>query len=364
MRRGIRRLGPICAVLAFFLCGCSSAEIIAPKAGIPAVFAYTPPSPEEAGAQAQVLSAAQRVTVEVRRADGVLDALKERYGEAAKQLQAEAQTAGEPRSPTEEMKALREEIRLRWHDRESLLIDQVDRFEEFLDRYPHNWYARHRYAWFLDENNMRYEAAQEWQRVIQLEPAFPYAYNNLGSLYNHMGRDMEAVDLFLKAIELHDTDPTFHENLAVNYSTHRNEVAEKFGWDLPRVFHECMVEYRRALELAPTDIHLAREVATQHVLAKYFGVADNPEQEIEDWKYYLSLELTDNQRGAACRSIGRIYLTRKNDYAAAQEWLEKALECFVAPDPSSKLLLERARKAAAEDRTPTTEEQTTGGETR
>ena len=51
--------------------------------------------------------------------------------------------------------------------------------------------------------------------------------------------------------------PALHLNLAVNYSVHRSDVAEKFGWDLPRVFGECMAEYRKALALAPKDVEIA-----------------------------------------------------------------------------------------------------------
>jgi len=251
---------------------------------------------------------------------------------------------GAPPPPTEEeVEAVRRKMEMKWYALADLLGAVVDRYEEFLLRYPHNWYVRHRYAWFLADVHMNYEAAVEWRRVIAQAPDFPYAYNNLGSLYNHMGRDMEAVDLFRKAISLKDDDPTFHVNLAVNYSTHRDDVAEKFGWDLPRVFRECIGEYRRARELAPGDADIARDLATQYVLAKFFGVEDTADEAIEAWRYYLGLELTPIQRAMGLRNLGRIYLREKNDPAAALDYLEKSRQLL--DNSATRTLLKQARAA-------------------
>jgi len=164
----------------------------------------------------------------------------------------------------------------------------------------------------------------------------------LGSLYNHMGRDAEAIDLFRKAIMLLDDDPVFHLNLAVNYSTQRHEAMEKFGWDLPRVFRECIASYHRARELAPDDIEIARDLAGQYVLAKHFKIENTADEALEAWKYYLSLDLTPNQRAIGSRNMGRIYLREKNDRATAIGWFEKAVE--LSDDTTNRMLLEQARK--------------------
>ena len=159
-----------------------------------------------------------------------------------------------------------------------------------------------------------------------------------------MGRDKESIELFRKAISLYYDDATFHTNLAVNYSTHRAETAELYGWDLPRIFEECIAEYRKALALKPEDKQIAFDLASQYVLAKHFKVTDTADRAIADWNYYLTLDLSDTQRGMAYRNIGRIFLVEKKDYTEAITWLEKALAVF--DDPSSKVLLERARKEA------------------
>lgn len=245
------------------------------------------------------------------------------------------------RPTQEEVDALYKKAKAARDHYDSLLTAQVNRYEEFLKRYPQNWYARHRFAWFLADHVIWQKAAEEWRKVIELKPDFPYAYNNLASLYNHMGRDMEAIDLYRKAIELRDDDPTFHMNLADNYSLHRKEVAAKFGWDAPRVFRESVAEYRRARELVPNDPQIARRLAAHYVHAGYFGVEDVADEQIAAWEYYLKLDLTPHQRGVGCRNLGRIYLRQKKSPATALGWLEKSVELL--DDPASHKMLNQAK---------------------
>ena len=225
-----------------------------------------------------------------------------------------------------------------------LIRTQCDRYEQFLKKYPDNWFQRHRYAWFLADNHLEDAAAAEWRRVIEQAPTFPYACNNLGTLYNHMGRDLEAILLYRKAIELYPDDADFHVNLAVNYSTHRAEASKEFGWDLPRVFRECILSYQRARALNPKDPEIAHDLANQYVLAKFFGLQNTADEAIEAWKYYLALELTPTQRGAADRNMATICLRQKNDPAAAQKLLEEALT-LMPDDSTCKMLLEQCKAA-------------------
>jgi len=227
-----------------------------------------------------------------------------------------------------------------------LIQEQRDRYEAFLGKYPDNWYQRHRYAAFLADNHLPDDAAALWRRVIEQAPAFPYAYNDLGTLYNHMGRDLEAILLYRKAIELFPDDADFHLNLAVNYSTHRAEASKEFGWDLPRVFRECILSYQRARALRPNDPQIASDLANQYVLAKFFGVQDTADEAIEAWKYDLALQLTPTQRAVADRNMASLYLRQKKDPATAQKLLEEALT-LLPGDSTCKMLLDQARAAQA-----------------
>ena len=227
---------------------------------------------------------------------------------------------------------------------DALVRYQGDRYEEFFSEYPADWYERHRFADFLADNDLNYEAAAQWRKVIEMAPTFPYAYNSLGALYNHMGRDLEAVLLFRKAIEIKDDDPVFHENLAVNYSAHRSEVSGEFGWDLPRVFRECILSYQRARALAPKDREIAFDLASQYVLAKFFHAENTADEAIEAWKYYLSLDLKPVQYVMGFRNVGTIYLREKKDPVTARAWIEKAL-ALMPDDPSCKAVLQQCEAA-------------------
>ncbi len=308
---------------------------------------YQPQTLRESWTQLQLLAADRKARKSIEQARDVFSAATSRHRAAAGAFYAKELRPGVVRPTQEQLEALRREAEAKWLSFKDFMIRQVDRYEDFLVRYPQNWYVRHRYAWFLADHTLGYEAAEEWRKVIKLAPDFPYAYNNLASLYNHMGRDLEAVDLFRKAIALKDDDATFHVNLAVNYSTHRFEVAEKFGWDLPRVFRECVAEYRKARELIPAEVEVARELASQYVLAKHFGVEDAADEAIEAWQYYLALDLTRIQRGIGCRNVGSIYLKKKKDPAAALEWLKKAVELL--NDPSSRTMLQQAVAALQDE---------------
>jgi tetratricopeptide (TPR) repeat protein len=161
-----------------------------------------------------------------------------------------------------------------------------------------------------------------------------------------MGRDLEAILLYRKAIELYPDDADFHMNLAVNYSTHRAETSREFGWALPVVFRECILSYQRARALRPKDPDIAYDLASQYVLAKFFGVKDIADEAIEAWKYYLTLDLTPTQRGVADRNEATLYLKQKNDPAAAQKLLEEALT-LLPDDSTCKTLLKQAVAAQA-----------------
>jgi len=307
------------------------------------VRSYTARSPEELAEQAALAVEDAKARVKI---PPLLDAAQnasDSYYRAALTLAAVKLPPQVKRPTKEEVEALQKKAVDAWAVVIQIRKEEVDKYKAFLAKYPKNWYVRHRLAWFMADHELRHEAAEEWRKVIELEAKFPYAYNNLGSLYNHMGRDLEAIALFLKAIELKPDDPMFYTNLAANYSLHKQEVAEKFGWTTQRVFEETVACYRKALELAPKDKLIAHELATQYVLAKRFGVADTADEAIAAWRYYLKLNLKPNERGAAFRSMGRIYLKEKRDYAEAMKCFEQAMKLM--PDATNELLLKRAREA-------------------
>ena len=338
--------GLIGLVAALMIAGCASAPP-ATETSPAVVMDYPAQSEAESAARRSVMEA----DAETRKAlDGAYERAREAYSEyavAASLLKAEELPEGDATPTEEQVEALRVAAEAAWLKYWLPLNEQMDRYDRFLKRYPENWYVRHRFAWFLADMQFQKFAAEEWERVIQQEPRFPYAYNNLATLYNHMGRDKESIALFRKAIELQNDDPVFWINLAVNYSTHRAEAMELYGWDLPRTFRECLNAYRRARELDPHNVEIARDLATQFVLAKYFNVADTADEALEAWDYYLGLDLSNDQRVFGCVNVGRIYLREKDDPETAIRWLAKALALDEGND-AAKAVMKSAREALAE----------------
>ena len=331
------------AIVTLIITGCAGPEVAAP--GQPKVVMTCPSQGlEEMWARHRLKKADGRAREDIEKAREVAEAASGRFGAAKARLEAKDLPEGETRPTKEEVEALLKEAKDRWWDWWKAINDQIDRYDQFLQKHPENWHVRHRFAWFLADMNLRYEAADEWERVIEQEPNFPYAYNNLGSLYNHMGRDKESIQLFRKAISMVNDDPVFWINLAVNYSTHRKETMDLYGWDLPRTFRECMNAYRRALALDPKNVSIARDMASQYVLAKHFKVTGWADDALKDWDYYLGLDLNDNQRIFGYMNVGRIHLTQKNDPRTAIEWLKKA-EAIDEHQPSIKALLKMADDA-------------------
>ena len=267
----------------------ATTAFLPPAPGI--VLSYEPKSPEETAAIAQIAVEEVEITPLIEKAqEEALQAIDE-YDAAARSLKAPALPPGYVRATKEQVDKLHKTAEEKLAAYRAVIQKQRDRYVAFFKKYPDNWYERHLFAWFLANSHLEEDAAAEWRRVIELAPNFPYACNNLGTLYNHMGRDLEAILLYRKAIELYPNDADFYVNLAVNYSTHRAESSKQFGWDLPQTFRECILAYQRARTLKPKDPEIAYDLASQYVLAKYFDVPNTADEAIEAWKYYLALDL-------------------------------------------------------------------------
>lgn len=60
-------------------------------------------------------------------------------------------------------------------------------------------------------------AIDNYRMSNKANPAFPFAYYNLGCAYLKVGKLQKAKIAFLKAIEIKNTEPDFHYNLAYTY---------------------------------------------------------------------------------------------------------------------------------------------------
>mgnify|MGYP006296517143 CR=1 FL=1 len=324
-------------------CAATNGEPVIPA---DTLLAYTPRDEVEAEEQEALLKISDTVTNEINVMRTEAENRVRAFRNAERVMHARDLPEEVERPTAKQVAALRAEALAAWKEVDRAILDHMDTFARFLEKYPNNWYARHRLAWFLESVGNWPEAARQWRRVIELAPGFPYAYNNLGSLYDHMGRGPEAAQLYRIAVALYPDEAVFHLNLAVSYSTKRYELMQMYQWDHERIWNECIAAYRRARELEPEDVQIAYDLASQYVMAPYFGIEETADEALRAWDDYLDLNLSAHKRGVACRNVGRILLTEKKEYDEAIRWLEEAVELL--DDPGSKTLLERARKARAE----------------
>lgn len=70
-------------------------------------------------------------------------------------------------------------------------------------------------------------AIENYRKCNKLNPEFAYGYYNLGCAYLKAGELRKAKIAFLKAIEIKNTVPEFHYNLAYTYKMLKNEKLSK-----------------------------------------------------------------------------------------------------------------------------------------
>jgi tetratricopeptide (TPR) repeat protein len=95
------------------------------------------------------------------------------------------------------------------------------------------------------------QAVEAYYDAIRLNPGLIQAYNNLGSLLEHLQKYPEAIEIYERAIRQDPTDPLLHRNLGI--------VCEKMG-----NLDKAVAEYRNYARLAQTP-----DPAVQSILEQY-----------------------------------------------------------------------------------------------
>ncbi len=104
---------------------------------------------------------------------------------------------------------------------------------------PGNWFAHQNLAGAAAERGDFEEAARQYRRVIELEPAFPKAYDGLGHALDKLGRTEEAVGLLTTAVRLDPRSAEARNNLGI--------AMERLGRN-----PEAAANYREAARLDPS----------------------------------------------------------------------------------------------------------------
>ena len=132
------------------------------------------------------------------------------------------------------------------------------------------WFARAS-AWDGDPERWE-EAVDAYNRVVDIDPGYAAAWNNLGLLQHRMGRYERAQACYRAALEADDSCCQAAFNLG---SLHEDlsDHSTAIGW------------YRRALEMEPdyADAHFN--------LAGVLGKAGDPDAAAIHWRRYLELDL-------------------------------------------------------------------------
>ena len=160
-------------------------------------------------------------------------------------------------------------VALERETRESLLMGMVRPLIPPTDA-AEIWFARAS-AW--DGEPERWEAAVEaYERVVEIDPGYAAAWNNLGLLQHRMGRYEQAQACYRAALGADDSCCQAAFNLG---SLHEDlsDLGSAIGW------------YRRALEMEPdyADAHFN--------LAGVLGKAGQGEAAAIHWRRYLELDL-------------------------------------------------------------------------
>jgi tetratricopeptide (TPR) repeat protein len=170
------------------------------------------------------------------------------------------------------------------------------------------------------------EAIVQFQKVLQLDPDFEMAQNNLGNALLQSGRTDEAITHFQKVLQLHPDLALAHFNLG-------NALLQKGRVD------EAIPQYRKAAEIKPNyleahfnlSLALAQQGRVDEAIPEYKKVLQlNP----NSWETRRNLGLALQQKGRADEAIPQYQhaLQLKPDDPATENYLAWLLA--TAPEAS------------------------------
>ena len=137
----------------------------------------------------------------------------------------------------------------------------------------------------VEKERGNYDAAiADFSKAIEIDAAFAYGYNNRGTTYFKKGEFRKAVEEYNKAISIDPEDAAFYINLARVYATENNELP----------IDPAKVMYYAKLAMSLDRGYESMEIlATAHEL---FGDFVKAERLLSDAIFYARLELRDKQR--------------------------------------------------------------------
>lgn len=240
-----------------------------------------------------------------------------------------------------------------WLDRLTIAwrLKRLDRaYRSFIENHPTHARAKLAYGCFLYDHGRRQPARQMWQAAIATDPNLAVAYNNLAEDFAHHGNAEEAIRYYDRALELAPGRALFHFNRALVVSQYRREAARVYGWDRAEVLAQGQEGFRRARDLAPTDLFYARSYAEGFI---YLATPDW-EGAYAAWKFCLPIIGNDQlERQRIYAKLARV-CQRLQRFDEAESWLEKITRAEVTPLRARLEAKQEALLAGQPDRLPVT----------
>ena len=168
------------------------------------------------------------------------------------------------------------------------------------------------------------ERAARLSRILQTDQALPVIYQRLTEAYRHVGQYHHAIAAqtrLLRLVEAHGTPALVaeaHHTLGILYSD-----AEKFRHAVDHLQQAVSLQQQHGLTDALSQSYVTLGIAQERGAA-YDDAITSFQRSLAVQQQLGRMEGVGEQ----LRRLGRIALLRLNDYAAAKEYFERALQIF------------------------------------
>ncbi len=182
------------------------------------------------------------------------------------------------------------------------------------------------------------EAAQHWNRAVQLDSSYARAHGNIGMYCLHGGMYAAGLSSMDRAMELEPRNPDHAFNLAQAYLVHFPQIMQIRKWDRAKVYREAMKLSEKAFRLSPRDFDLAQDYAMNFFAAESFGVKSDWHKAAKAWQSARALARTNAERFNALLNEARVHV-RGGDKRRARACISEARTIW--PDsPAAAALLD------------------------
>lgn len=189
------------------------------------------------------------------------------------------------------------------------VADLIKKYQFFIRKYPKNADARNYLGGLYYDFGMPEKALREWRAGLKINSQNPYIHNNIAEYYGHnSGQPEKAIKETREAVRLKTDVAVFHFNLATYYDVFRFVILPEFK-SMESVFEKCLEEYRKAIELEPTNFEYASTYArTLTYSPKIWRIKDShpASEKIKAWEYCLSLAPDKQQKEFIEKEIKKI----------------------------------------------------------